>query len=213
MKHWKFKDYTGKRFGRLVVLNQSEYQISLQGRKSVMWNCVCDCGTNKVIRADDLRSNRTTSCGCYQKEVRTTHGCSQKSGVGYESWRAMKKRCLNESDSNFKNYGGRGINVCDRWKNSFEHFISDMGFPPSKRHSIERVQNSGNYEPENCRWALIQEQARNKRNNHNLTINGVTKCIFDWAKESPVDHTNIYRRLMRGFTPEMAVFHESLNLP
>lgn len=152
----QFKDLTGKRFHRLVV-------IGYVGKSR--WRCRCDCGTIKVVRADCLKDHTTVSCGCYNREVvakrETTHGMS-KSRV-YRIWDAMKSRCENPKNSKYRYYGGRGIKVCKRWSRSFEAFYQDMGEPPTPQYSIDRIDNDGDYEPGNCRWATMTEQNRNKR--------------------------------------------------
>jgi hypothetical protein len=114
----------------------------------------------------------------------------------------MKERCTNTA---FKNYGGRGISVCQRWADSFEVFISDMGPRPSPKHSIDRIDNDGNYEPGNCRWATNLEQARNRRTNRVITLDGESLCLVDWAKRTGVDHRTISERLRKGWDERRAV--------
>lgn len=152
-------DITGHRFGRLVA-------ISYVNPKR--WLCRCDCGTETIIPGDNLRRAITKSCGCLRTEV--TRSRSYKHGhnirghrsSSYRSWANMIERCTNPHDTDWKNYGGRGIAVCDRWRHSFEAFLEDMGEKPPG-HSIDRINNDGNYEPGNCRWATASEQQHNKR--------------------------------------------------
>lgn len=158
-------DLTGERFGRLTVLGVH----SIAPRSVTIWLCKCECGAEVTVRATNLRAGNTNSCGCLRKELiaktgkekARTHGLS--SSREYWIYHAMKSRCLNPKSSDYPRYGGRGIKVCDRWQHSFENFYADMGPRPSDKHSIERRENNGNYEPSNCYWATASEQNKNKR--------------------------------------------------
>jgi hypothetical protein len=124
----------------------------------------------------------------------------------YRTWYNMISRCKNKNNSSYKNYGGRGIKVCDRWLQSFENFYKDMGYPPTIKHTIDRINNDGNYEPSNCRWATHKIQQNNKSNNRFLTIDGITKTIGNWASESGIaEHVIIYR-LNKGWSGTDSVF-------
>lgn len=134
-----------------------------------MWFCVCDCGKERIVRGNDLRNGKTKACGCLQKEVvterSTKHGYAKRNAMAaeYITWENMIARCTNPKATQYADWGGRGIKVCDRWLNSFENFITDMEDKPSSKHSIERKNVNGNYEPSNCRWATPYEQSANRR--------------------------------------------------
>ena len=156
----KMIDLTGKRFGRLWVI--SKYGHTAYRR--ITWLCSCDCGNECVVSGDSLKSGRSRSCGCIRKEGnQTTHGMSYTKL--YNSYRAMKERCYLTSHIAYKNYGGRGITICEEWKNSFEAFADwSMANGYKNGLTIDRIDTNGNYEPANCRWITIQEQQQNKRN-------------------------------------------------
>ena len=152
-------DISGHRFGRLIAI---ESIGSVRRRR--IWRCACDCGSVTEVTKENLKSGNTVSCGCHNDEVRrtrlTTHG--QSNTALYGIWCGMKTRCENSEREDWPLYGGRGISVCPRWQ-TFENFALDMGPRPSEKHSIDRINVDGNYEPSNCRWATAQEQAQNKR--------------------------------------------------
>ena len=132
------------------------------------------------------------------------HGHSGKASPEYRSWRSMRGRCLNTNDPAYRNYGGRGISICSRW-NKFENFYTDMGARP-KGTSLDRIDNNGNYEPDNCRWATHREQSLNTRLVNYITINGETKCLYDWCRQYGLDPGTVrYRMRVFGWAPEKAV--------
>jgi hypothetical protein len=159
-------DLTGLRFGRLVADCLSDCIIK-DGRR--MWECRCDCGKTSIVRAGDLRGGKTQSCGCgiaagrlKGMRVRQAKAEMVHHKRAYHIWRSMVQRCTNPETQHFRHYGGRGIAVCERWKNSFKKFLADMGDPPVGL-TLERNNNDGNYCPSNCRWATRKEQSRNTR--------------------------------------------------
>ncbi len=160
----RFQDLTGQRFGCLLVVAGAA-----RGRYGLAWSCLCDCGNAKVVHGRDLRGGHTRSCGCLQRdrisELRTTHAATIGGlSLTYKVWKSVKRRCFCETDAAYPRYGGRGITMCERWRNSFENFLADMGERPSRAHSIDRYPNNdGSYEPGNCRWATAKEQSRNSR--------------------------------------------------
>lgn len=187
----------GERFNRLVVLSE-------QGKSNRGYDylCQCDCGNQKVINGSLIRKNQVRSCGCIKSEIikkkNTTHGLTKS--PAYQSWQAMKNRCLNENQKSFNNYGGRGIEICKSWL-SFENFIADMGERPIGT-TLERIDNNKGYSKENCKWATITEQSRNTRQVVNLTFQGKSMCMMDWAKETGIPYPTIQDRRNRGWSTE-----------
>jgi len=187
----------GTRFNRLVVL--ASFPHPSRTRCKVR----CDCGNEFEVSANALQRGNTGSCGCLQVERTTKHGMWKT--PEYNAWRDMRSRCYRSTHRHFKNWGGRGITVCERWRESFEAFYEDMG-PRPEGHSIDRIDNSGNYEPGNCRWTTSTQQLRNTRRNNLLTVRGRTQCITAWADESGICSETIHHRLRAGWEVEAAIF-------
>lgn len=197
-------DLTGNRYGLLVVLGYEEKR----GRYH-MWRCQCDCGTVKSVTGDSLRQGDAHSCGCNSRkacaEKLIKYGRKSSEIREYRIWQSMKARCKYRNRPCARTYIRNGITVCERWQ-AFENFMADMGPCPSPEHSIDRIDNSKGYSPENCRWATIAVQARNRGNNRWLTFNGVTKTICDWATELGLDRRVIASRIDRdGWSVEKAL--------
>lgn len=156
----RVKDIAGQRFGRLIAVSRSGT------RSPAHWLCKCDCGAEKVINGAWLRDGTCRSCGCYRSErmvkMNTVHG--MKGTSEYAAWSAMVERCHNSKHAAWKNYGGRGIKVCEDWRASFENFYRDVGKKTTRDHTLDRINNDGNYEPSNVRWATYKEQALNRKN-------------------------------------------------
>lgn len=198
----------GTVFARLTVLGVGDPKIKPSGAKCSTSRCLCECGNEVVVRDYQIRSGRTKSCGCLRDEVcgvaRITHGRSRS--PTYDIWMQMRMRCENENNKKWDSYGGRGISVCNRWTASFENFLKDMGDPPTRRHSLERVDNNGNYEPGNVIWANDTTQARNKRNSIALEINGTVKPLIEWCKTYGADYYVVYSRIKQlGWDLETAL--------
>lgn len=193
-------DITGKKFGRLEVLECLGARLvgETKKRKRVYYLCKCDCGNLVEKRGEAVRGG-TLSCGCYHNEVTASinykHGLS-KSGE-HRIWSHMKNRCINANDKKYHDYGGRGIEVCDRWRDSFEDFLSDMGMRPSQKHSIDRIDVNGNYEPGNCRWATSKEQCINKRNTFYAEYNDEVLPLKTWCERLGLDYKQAHKKIIR----------------
>jgi hypothetical protein len=200
-------DMAGSKYGRWLVV--SHYG---RGDKAQhLWNCICDCGTERLCEGSALKSGNTKSCGCAQREAaaivceaKKTHGVS-KDAPEYYVWASMKQRCTNPNVRNWLDYGGRGISVCDRWLQSFENFYADMGSRPSDAHSIDRIDNDGNYEPSNCQWVLSKAQCSNRRNNIMVEYFGRQMTLKQATALSGVKYSTARMRIKKGWSAERAL--------
>lgn len=200
-------DLSGQTFGRLTVIHKGEDYTRKNGRHETAFVCQCECGNVIRVRASQLKSGNTQSCGCARKEqvgaLNRTHG---KSGTRlHYIWARMRQRCLNESCSDYKHYGARGITVCEEWSSfeAFETWALSSGYDDTL--SIDRQNNSLGYSPENCRWVTDVVQANNKRSNRLLTYNGKTQTVSQWAKEIGINRQTIEQRLLRDWSIEDAL--------
>lgn len=197
-----FVDITGCRFGRLTVLAARD-----PGGRWGVALCRCDCGEIRSVERKSLRAGRAKSCGCSTREEMasrsTTHGWSRT--PEYRAWIDLRRRCGTPTDPYFSHYGARGIRVCIEWQESFDAFLRDMGPRPGPRYSIDRVDNDGNYEPGNCRWATVPRQNRNKRCTRWITIAGDKRALADWAEIVGLKPTTILQRIRAGWDHERAV--------
>jgi len=192
----KFIDLTGQKFGRLTVIERAENK----GKKTA-WLRKCDCGNNCTVMGTHIKSGRTHSCGCYHNEQlikrATTHGMSY-SRIN-KIYRKIKNRCYNKNYPEFKYYGGRGIEMCDEWRNNFMAFYEwAMANGYADDLTIDREDTNGNYEPSNCRWATAKEQANNRRNNRYITYNSETYTIAEWSEKLGLNYDTLYGRLSRN---------------
>lgn len=198
MATYNFIDRTGQVFDRLTVTGRAPNK---KGR--TMWECVCTCGNTTTIRGEHLRNNATQSCGCIKQEQRTKHDMSRS--TEYSTWQGVKDRCINENNKYYKDYGGRGITVCDRWLESFDNFFADMGKKP-RGLTIDRIDNNAGYSPGNCRWATRKQQVDNRRNSILLTIDDETRCLKDWCRHLGVNYTTALSRIKKqGMTVKQAL--------
>jgi len=198
----------GKRYGRLVVIGQTEKDK--YGHK--VFCCTCECGSTHFATAVNIKSGRTSSCGCLKSELRirlnTTHGdtIGGKQTSEYQIYTKILQRCMNPNDRGYHRYGARGITVSHSWAASFSAFIFDMGQRPSQFHSIERIDNNKGYSKENCKWATRAEQNNNKRNNVILTWNGQSKTMSQWANELGVNYKSMRKWIrVKGLSIEECI--------
>lgn len=202
----RLKVNQGDRFSRLTIVKEVE-PIYWKKYKKRMFLCKCDCGNETIVRLEYLRSGHTKSCGCLRTDeivsLNKTHGqCNTKL---YRLWSSMLRRCQTKSDSNYPNYGARGIEVCNEWQD-FEFFYDwSMANGYKKGLSIERIDVNGNYEPSNCEWIPRPLQARNKRNTTFITHKGVTKPLVEWAEELNMNTETLRSRISYGWTIEKAL--------
>jgi hypothetical protein len=195
-------DIVGHVFGRYTVIAKSP-----RAGTHSYWVCRCACGNERTVRGDSLLCGHSGSCGCLCAEVSSkkarTHGRTKT--TEYKTWQGMRSRCDNARDHGYPRYGGRGIRVCQRWRTSFEQFFADMGPKPSPTHSLDRINNDGDYEPRNCRWASKATQSRNRGSNRLLTLNGETKPLIEWAEAIGVTHRTLTMRLLNKWPIEKAL--------
>ena len=180
------------KYGRLLVVEKDNNYTG----KNSKYICQCDCGRVFSVFGFSLKNGKTISCGCYNKEIITKHGKYNTSE--YNVYRSMIQRCYNVNHLRYKNYGGRGINICDTWLNNFDNFLLDMGKKPSKNHSIDRIDVNGNYELKNCRWATDYEQRVNKQNTVLYEINGIRLHLCGWAKKLNINKSNLSNQIKRN---------------
>lgn len=199
----KFIDLTGKKYGKLLVVERAE---NAKGGIAV-WRCLCDCGKTSLVRGSNLKSGAVQSCGClkHQPAHNRTHGLSKD--PLYMRWNQIKMRCLNPSCKSYGNYGGRGIKLCDEWKDSVEAFAKwaiENGY--SEELTIERIDNNGDYCPENCKWIPKNEQPNNRRSCYSITYNGKTQNLTEWCKELGLNYKLIHNRMYKhGWEFERAI--------
>lgn len=200
----KFIDLTDEQFDRLKVIGRAEN--SSAGK--VRWECECDCGGKTIAHGTDLRSGRSASCGCLQRERTanaTTVHAKNKTRL-HQIWVGMKKRTTNEKDGSFHHYGGRGISVCAEWKDDFLEFYRwamENGYADDL--TIDRIENDKGYFPDNCRWATLEIQGRNRRSNRHITIARETKTLTEWAEQYGININTVLARTRLGWDIQSAI--------
>lgn len=189
----------GRRFGRWEVLREAEVRYK---NGAICYHCRCDCGTERIVNGERLRNGDSTSCGCYNREIITKPDAVYKERL-YHVWNSMKNRCRCAKDKAYKNYGGRGIRVCDEWMHDYKAF-KEWAYSHGYTDGLwlDRIDNNRDYSPENCRWATTKEQARNKRTTVLVEYNGQTMCIADAAEDSGINVATIRRRMELGWPKE-----------
>lgn len=201
-------DLTGMQFGRLSVQYQTQSRIAKDGRPRRQWLCTCDCGNTVIVSTQNLRKGDVKSCGCLKREKLvqklTTHGESKTKL--HNIWKAMRKRCMNTHNSDFKYYGGRAISVCKEWNSNYDAFRNwalDHGYRDGL--TIDRIDVNGDYSPENCRFCSMKEQANNRTNNVIVKFNGVSHTIKEWSEITGIPYQRLYMRLRNGWDAERAI--------
>lgn len=194
------KDITGQKFGRLTAL----YKLHNYHKRATYWLCVCDCGNFTEVRGTNLRYGQTKSCGCLNTEICMKHGKSYTRI--HRIWAGVKNRCHNTKNKDYQDYGGRGIAVCDEWRNDFMAFYNwSMANGYDDTLTIDRIDNNKGYEPNNCRWVNQKQQNRNRRSCLKYTINGVTKCLSEWVNIYHINYETARSRLKSDWTIQQAL--------
>ena len=205
----------GEPFGKLTVRSGP---VVVKSRSRV-W-CDCSCGKRVFVKVNALLTGNNKSCGCERRRKlvsrNTKHGATPrgKKRSEYRIWALIIQRCENKKNPSYQNYGARGIRICNRWRNSFEAFLADMGPRPSPRHTIDRYpNNNGDYCPENCRWATRKQQNRNSRHNRKISFRGESLCMSEWAERIGIDQKALRHRLESGWSVELALTTPNLRKP
>ena len=190
-------EMTGDRYGMLSVIGRAENY-----RGNAQWLCKCDCGKLRTYIGFDLRKGKLRSCGCQNPGSQGDHGMAGT--ATYVAWISMRVRCNNPKSHAYKDYGGRGITVCDRWNKSFPDFLADMG-PRPDGCSLERIDNNAGYEKSNCRWATQREQMNNRRVNRFIELNGRRQTLAQWLREVGMTNERFHDRVKTGWSVERAL--------
>lgn len=196
----KIKDLTGQKFNKLTV-------IGIASRNPLYWECRCDCGNIVHVRPSNLKQGQVKSCGCLHHKGNPTHNLSRTRI--YRIYKKMIRRCYSKDEPAYVNYGGRGISVCDEWKKSVETFYKwaiSNGYEDNL--TIDRIDNNGNYSPENCRWTTYQAQSNNRRSNITVEINGISKTLMEWCEEYDMPYKRVHMRIKNGWEPINALTYK-----
>lgn len=197
-----------RRFGRLVAVERAPDRANRP-----YWECRCDCGRVVTVQASALQNRNTKSCGCLRRESttkrNTIHGLTKDKGrtPEYSSWANAKGRCFEPNGPGYARYGGRGITMCKEWSDGFAAFLRDMGPKPSSAHSLDRINNDGDYEPGNCRWATRIEQNNNTRRNSFIVVRGARMTVAEAARQFGIHQSCLRERLSKGIAPDIAILH------
>ena len=204
-----FIDFTGKRFGRLIAIKRQD----MPKYKGASWLCRCDCGNDIIVRGQSLKQDHTKSCGCLNKDQKRQicidrnfkHGHSSRDNKSrvYKIWCNMMQRCYSPSQA-YSYCGVKDTKVCDKWF-QFENFLSDMGNPPTSKHTLDRIDNSKGYSPDNCQWATMKEQQNNRTNNHLIEHEGRTMTLQGWSEVTGIGRSTIAHRLKHGWPVSKAL--------
>lgn len=205
------RNLVGLKFGRLLAIGPIERKKSSTGGKRIIWLCECQCGNTAQVSDVCLRFNGTKSCGCAVKDHAlrnakrlTKHGLYKS--PEYETWKRMRRRCNDTTSPEYKNYGGRGIRVCDEWQNDFRAFFEAIGPRPTPLHTLDRKNNNRGYEPGNVRWATRREQGNNRRTTRLINIGGMEKSVSDWCRHFQVVSRDVaFGRMRTGWDPVSAM--------
>lgn len=204
-----FRSLTGQKFARLTV---HEY-VGKNWQKNAFYRCVCDCGKECIVQGTNIKRGVSTSCGCYRTELHSNRRHANHDprrsvkgvySIEYKLWRSIKQRCLNPKQIQYKDYGGRGIKLCERWLDSL-NFIKDIPKRPSPLHTFGRIDNDGNYEPGNVRWETRSEQQNNRRVCHYIEFNGETKTLTQWARHFGIKPRRLFGRVKSQWPFEKAI--------
>ena len=194
----KYKDLTNKHFNKLTAI---KFAYIKNGK--TYWECECECGNKKIVRADSLQNGTIKSCGCARNNPRSHGFCGTKI---YKRWEDMKARCLNHNNKHYKDYGGRGITICQEWLSDFMNFYNwaiNNGYSDSL--SIDRIDVNGNYEPSNCRWVTMKNQMRNTRLTHYIEYNGEKHCVSEWLEILGITNRSVANKLYAGYPLEKII--------
>lgn len=201
------RNILGKRFGKLLVVEKAKPILLKSGKHATAWKCLCDCGQEVIVKTNSLIEGHTKSCGCYHDELFknavTKHNLSRTRI--YRIWAGLFQRCKNKNNPSYKDYGGRGICICEEW-NDFENFVEwarQNGY--EKKLTLDRIDVNGNYCPTNCRWATPKEQSNNRRDNHFMEYNGKKYTLTEFARENQIDPSVFSYRYRAGWSIEEAI--------
>ena len=187
-KRFNIKKIVNTKINKLLILSEGEPHRTKGGYVHRTLICKCECGNTKQIQMSSVLNNITISCGCYCSSINSERMKVKNKKHGfhgtpeYNIWQSMKKRCLNKNHKSYKDYGARGINICEEWVYSFKNFINDVGLRPTKNHSLDRIDNNKGYFKGNCKYSTKKEQARNMRNNVLFTYRNETRCVSEWCE-------------------------------